>query len=156
MSDASPAMQALDQMGIPYRVFVHTQPPGSLEDAARQRGQEPGQVIRSILFRSPRKEFFMVLMAGPGQISWRKLRAWLGSSRISMATEEEVLAVTGCAIGTVTPIGLPTPLRLLADVSVFQPEEVSIGSGVRGTALILKSADLRQAMGRVESGIFAA
>jgi DNA-binding NarL/FixJ family response regulator len=67
-----------------------------------------------------------------------------------MATEEEVLAVTGCVIGTVTPIGQPTPLRLLADVSVFQPEEVSIGSGIRGTALILKSADLRQALGKVE------
>lgn len=156
MSNASPAMQALDRLGIPYRVFVHTQPPESLEDAARQRGQAPDQVIRSILFRAPRKEFFLVLMAGPGQISWRKLRAWMGSSRISMASEEEVLAVTGCVIGTVTPLGLPAPLRLLADVSVFHPQEVSIGSGLRGTALILKSADLRQALGKVEIGIFAA
>jgi prolyl-tRNA editing enzyme YbaK/EbsC (Cys-tRNA(Pro) deacylase) len=155
MTDVSPAMQALDRMGIPYRIFVHTQPPESLEDAARQRGQAPDQVIRSILFRAPRKDFFLVLMAGPGQISWRKLRAWLGSSRISMATEEEVLAVTGCVLGTVTPLGLPSPLRLLADVSVFHPQEVSIGSGVRGTALILKSADLRRALGKVETGIFA-
>ena len=60
-------------------------------------------------------------MAGPGQISWRKLRAHLGVSRISMATEEEVLAVTGYAVGTVSPLGLAHPIRILADMRYFHP-----------------------------------
>jgi prolyl-tRNA editing enzyme YbaK/EbsC (Cys-tRNA(Pro) deacylase) len=149
-------MQHLDRMGLPYRVFVHTQPPVSLEDAARQRGQESRQVIRSILFRHEQQVFVMVLMAGPGQIAWKRVRDHLGVTRLSMATEAEVLAVTGCVLGTVTPLGLPQPIRLLADVSVFQPEEISIGSGLRGAALILKSADLQRALGRLEIGIFAA
>ena len=90
-----PAALALDQLGIPYRLFKHPQPPDSLEEAARQRGQIPGQVIRSILFRLGEDQFIMVLMAGPGQISWKRIRATLGVSRITMASEAEVLSVTG-------------------------------------------------------------
>ena len=154
MSISTPAMQTLDLLCIPYRVFEHPHPPESLEQAARERGQASEQIIRSILFRYEKEKFFLTLMAGPGQISWRKLRAHLGVSRISMATEDEVLAVTGYAVGTVSPLGLPRPIRTLADVSVFKPVEISIGSGARGVAIIIKPADLQQALGKIEVGQF--
>lgn len=155
MPIATPATRTLDLLAIPYRIFEHTQPPTSLEDAAHQRGQEPGQVIRSILFRREQEYFVMVLMAGPGQISWKRVRAALGVSRISMATESEVRAVTGYEVGAVNPLGLPRPVRILADVSVFKPEEISIGSGMRGVAIIMKSADLQRAVEKIEIGVFA-
>jgi prolyl-tRNA editing enzyme YbaK/EbsC (Cys-tRNA(Pro) deacylase) len=41
-------------------------------------------------------------------------------------------------------------MRVLADESVFVPDEVSIGSGIRGITVIIKSADLKQALGDVE------
>ena len=97
----------------------------------------------------------MVLMAGPGQIAWKRIRAALGVSRISMASEAEVLAVTGFRRGAVTPLGLPRPLRILADKSVFVHDEVSIGSGVRGVALILSPTDLQSALDKLEIGKFA-
>lgn len=156
MTDSTPAVQALDRLGIPYRLFEHTRPIESLEQAARERGQEPGQVVRSIVFRRGEGDYFLVLMAGPGQLSWRKLRARLGVSRISMAAAGEVLAATGYAIGTVSPFGLPRPLHLLADDSVFLPDEISLGSGQRGLAILMRSADLRQALGEIEIGDFAA
>jgi Cys-tRNA(Pro)/Cys-tRNA(Cys) deacylase len=154
MPFSTSATQALDFLAIPYRVFQHAQTPGSLEQAALERGQVPSQIIRSILFRYGKDNFFLTLMAGPGQISWRRLRSHLGISRISMATEDQVLAVTGYAVGTVSPLGLPHPLRILADESVFEPEEISLGSGVRGMAIIMKSADLQRALGKVEVGQF--
>jgi len=154
MPISTPATQTLDLLSVPYRVFEHPHPPGSLEQAARERGQAPGQIIRSILFRYEKENFFLTLMAGPGQISWRKLRAHLGVSRISMATEDEVLTVTGCTVGTVSPLGLSRPIRILADVSVFKPEEISIGSGARGVAIIIKSADLQRVLGKIEVGQF--
>ena len=155
MPIASNTARTLDLLGIPYRVYEHSQLPTSLEDAARQRGQEPGQIIRSILFRHAQEYFVMVLMAGPEQISWKRVRAHLGVSRISMATETEVRAVTGYEIGTVNPFGMPQPVRILADVSVFKPEVISIGSGVRGTAIIMQSKDLQKALGKIEIGVFA-
>jgi prolyl-tRNA editing enzyme YbaK/EbsC (Cys-tRNA(Pro) deacylase) len=155
MTDSTPAGRALDALGLPYRLFRHARPPGSLEQAAEERGQLPDQVVRSILFRSGDRGFVLVLMAGPGQISWQRLRAHLGVSRLRMAGEAEVREVTGNAIGAVTPLGLPRPLRVLADESVFRQGEISIGSGERGTAILMSSADLRKALVRVEIGAFA-
>ena len=88
----------------------------------------------------------MVLVAGPDQIDWKKLRQYVKRSRVRMATEEEVLDVTGYRIGTVNPFGVRKPVQVLIDASVLKEEEVSIGSGVRSTAIILKSEDLRRAL----------
>jgi prolyl-tRNA editing enzyme YbaK/EbsC (Cys-tRNA(Pro) deacylase) len=63
-----------------------------------------------------------------------------------MATEDEVLAVTGYRVGTVSPFGLPNQLKVLIDSSVMLEEEISIGSGMRNMAVILKSKDLRNAL----------
>jgi prolyl-tRNA editing enzyme YbaK/EbsC (Cys-tRNA(Pro) deacylase) len=150
----SPVSNALQALGIPYREFVHTAPVTSLEQAAAERGQHPSQVVRSILFRLRAGEYVMVLMAGAGQISWPALRAYLGQSRISMASDEEVLAATGYRIGTVSPIGTATRLRVLADRSVFAHPQISMGSGLRNTAILLASADLSRALPDLEIGDF--
>jgi prolyl-tRNA editing enzyme YbaK/EbsC (Cys-tRNA(Pro) deacylase) len=67
-----------------------------------------------------------------------------------MATEEEVLEVTGYRIGTVSPFGLKNPVKVLIDASVLKEEEISLGSGIRSTAIIMKSSDLRRALGDAE------
>jgi Cys-tRNA(Pro)/Cys-tRNA(Cys) deacylase len=150
MTSETPAVRYLQQQNIPHRVFVHSGPIRSLEQAAEERGQQPGQVVRSILFRLSDNEFVMALMAGPRQISWKALRRYLGKSRLTMAKDEEVLAVTGFQPGAVSPFGLPTPLRMLVDTSVKEQEEVSIGSGVRGTTIILRTVDLLRVLPAAE------
>jgi Cys-tRNA(Pro)/Cys-tRNA(Cys) deacylase len=141
-----PASLALDQLGIEHRIFLHEGSVTSFEQAARERGQRPEQVVRSILFQVRPEEFAMVLMAGPAQVDWKKLRQLIKRSRVRMASEEEVFEVTGYRVGTVSPFGLKHQIRVLIDASVLRQEEVSIGSGSRNTAIILKTADLRQAM----------
>jgi len=102
--------------------------------------------VRSILFRLAEDEYLMVLVAGPGQISWKALRKQLGQSRLTMASEEEVFSVTGYRIGTVSPFGLPGPIRIWIDESVLKEDEISLGSGMRNVGIIMKSADLRRAL----------
>jgi len=145
--DSPPVSTALKAMDIPHQVFRHPGPVQSLEQAALERGQEPEQVIRSILFRVAKGEYIMALMAGPDQISWSALRKYLGQSRLTTAKREEVLQVTGYELGAVAPFGLPFPLRILVDESVLEQEEVSIGSGIRGTTIILSTPDLKTALG---------
>lgn len=145
-----PVSLALEKLNIPHRVFRHETPVDSFEKAARDRGQRPSQIVRTILFRVTEDEFALVLVAGPGQISWKKLRKLLGRSRITMATDEEVLSVTGYKVGTVGPFGLAKPARVMVEAEVLKEEEVSIGSGMRDTAVILKSADLMKGLAGVE------
>jgi Cys-tRNA(Pro) deacylase len=144
--ETPPVSTALEELGVPHKIFRHENPVTSFEQAASERGQKLEQVVRSILFRVSEDEFVMALVAGPAQISWKILRKYLGRSRVSMATEDEVLAVTGYRIGTVGPFGLPNQLKVLIDPSVMLEEEISIGSGMRNTAIILKSADLHHAL----------
>jgi Cys-tRNA(Pro) deacylase len=151
-----PVPRALEALGVRFRVFRHPGPVESLEQAARERGQAPEQVVRSLLFRLSAGAYVMVLIAGGRQVAWPALRRHLGTSRVSMASADEVRAVTGYEIGAVAPFGLPRPLRLLADQAVFAPEEVSIGSGERGVTVILRAADLRAALPDLEVGAFAA
>jgi Cys-tRNA(Pro)/Cys-tRNA(Cys) deacylase len=141
-----PVSIALEELGVPHKVFRHENPVTSFEQAASDRGQRASQIVRSILFRIAEDEFIMALVAGPAQISWKTLRKHLGRSRITMATEDEVFAATGYRIGTVSPFGSPHQLKVLIDPSVMGEEEISIGSGMRNTAIILKSADLHHAL----------
>ena len=154
LADSTPVARALSLMNIPYRLFCHPGPIESLEQAARERGQQPEQVVRSILFRLEKDKYIMVLVAGPAQISWPALRRYLDQSRLTMAKPEEVLAVTGYAIGTVSPFGLPKQLRILVDESVLGQDEISMGSGEKGVGIIMRQEDLMRALGEVEIGRF--
>ena len=145
-----PASVALDQLGIPHRLFHHEKPVTSFEQAASDRNQRPEQIVRSILFQVRPGEFVMVLMAGRDQVDWRKLRQLVKRSRVRMATEEEVLEVTGYRTGTVSPFGVRSQVRVLLDASILREEEISLGSGIRNTAIIMKSEDVRKALGDVE------
>ena len=150
----SPVTAALDRLHIPYRLFTHRGLITSLEQAAAERGQRPEQVVRSILFRLDAEHFAMVLMAGAAQVDWRTLRKHLGRSRLTMASEEEVLAVTGYQTGAVSPLGLPQPLPIFIDEGVLAEQEISLGSGVCGTTVILAAADLLAALPEAEIGDF--
>ena len=145
-----PASLALDALGIEHRIFIHDKPVSSFEEAASHRKQRPGQIVRSILFNIRPEEYLMVLVAGPDQIDWKKLRQFVKRSRVRMATEDEVLDVTGYRIGTVSPFGVRNQVQVLIDTSVLKEEEVSVGSGVRNMAIIMKSTDLRQALSTSE------
>jgi Cys-tRNA(Pro)/Cys-tRNA(Cys) deacylase len=149
-SDSTPVTRALEALNVPYRFFRHPGQVRSLEQAAKERGQRPNQIVRSIVFRLSEDDFLMVLVAGPEQISWHALREYLGLSRMTMANKEQVLEKTGFPPGAVSPFGLPQPMRILVDKSVLQEEIVSIGSGVRNTTVILRRDDLMQALGEVE------
>jgi Cys-tRNA(Pro) deacylase len=140
----------LEKLNIPHRVFQHEQPLLSFEQAAAERNQRPEQIVRSILFQIRPEEFLMVLVAGREQVDWRKLRQFVGRSRVRMATDEEVLKITGYRVGTVSPFGLRHQVRILIDESVLREEEISLGSGVRQMAIIMKSADVQKALGESE------
>lgn len=155
MQPLPPAAQALTELGIEHRVFKHGGQITSLKQAAAERNQTPQQVVRSLLFRLGPENFLMVLMPGQKQVSWPGLRAYCGQSRLSLASAAEVLSITGYRIGTVSPFGLPGPLRLLADESIFEEAEISLGSGEANCALILSSVDLKKALPQLEIGQFA-
>ena len=142
----SPALQALRAAGAKFHLFVHPGPISSLEQAAQERSQSPDQVIRSILFRLADTEYALALMPGPQQISWKVLRAHFKLRRLTLADEQEVKTITGYEIGTVNPFGLQRPMPILIDSAILTKETISLGSGIRGIAIILTPLELLKAL----------
>jgi Cys-tRNA(Pro)/Cys-tRNA(Cys) deacylase len=137
---AGRASAAITATGIAFEVTHHGHV-SSLEEAAAARGLEPGQLLKSMVVRRADDDYLFVLVPGGRTISWPKLRALLGVSRLSMPSAEVALAVTGYARGTITPLGSLRSWPVIAD-SAIPPGPVSIGGGVSGTAFTVDSADL--------------
>ncbi len=143
---STPVTRALEALGIPHTLHVHEQPLHSLEQAAQERGLEPGQIVRSLLFRLEDGTFVLVLAPGPAKVSWPSLRRHLGVTRLTTAPPEEVRRVTGYEPGAVSPFGLPSPLRILADRGLLAQAVVSVGAGIRNAGIILAREDLVRAL----------
>jgi len=138
--------EILVRSGFPYQVFVHHSNPASLREAARERNQQPSQVIKTILFRVRKNSFLVVLISGDRQVSWKKLRLAVDSPRLTTASENEVFSITGCRPGTVSPFSIPANVPIYVDSSVLHNKAVSIGSGTPGKAFILNTTDLIKAL----------
>ena len=146
MTKTTPVTRALDGLGISYQLHVHDRPLRSLEQAAEERGLEPDQIVRSLLFRLEDGSYVLVLMPGVEKVDWAKLRRYLGVSRMTTATPEEVRNVTGYETGAVSPFGLLQPLRVMVDRRILVHDEISIGAGIRNAGVILKRQDLLDAL----------
>jgi Cys-tRNA(Pro)/Cys-tRNA(Cys) deacylase len=146
MESSTPVTRALEALQIPYRLHRHRRPVRSLEQAAAERGLLAEQLVRSLLFRLEDGSYVMVLMPGPAQVSWAKLRHYLGVSRLTTATAEQVVSVTGYPPGAVSPFGLAHPVRLLADRQLFNHPQISLGAGERNAGVTLQVNDLVRAL----------
>jgi Cys-tRNA(Pro)/Cys-tRNA(Cys) deacylase len=134
------------RLGIAYTLRRHSHPIRSLAEAASEWGMVEEQIVRSLVFRLQDSSCILLLMPGPSQVAWGKLRHFLGVSRITTASADEVVAVTGYRPGTVSPFGLPKPLPLLADERLRALGEVTVGAGVPDTSLIMQASDLIAAL----------
>lgn len=138
------AIAAADALGLAYTVTRHG-PVRSLEEAAAARGLMPSQVIKTIVVRLAEDDHRFVLVPGGREISWPKLRAVLGVSRMSMPAADVALAVTGYERGTITPLGSTHAWPVIADATLSG--QVSIGGGAHGVALTVDAAELAERLG---------
>jgi Cys-tRNA(Pro) deacylase len=129
----SPAVTAVAASGIAFRIVEHG-PVRSLAEAARARGVEPRDVVKTIVVRLAEGDYRFVLVPGDRVISWPKLRALLGIARMSMPDAATAKAATGYERGTITPFGSSTPWPVIADERV-RGREISLGGGRHGVAL---------------------
>jgi Cys-tRNA(Pro) deacylase len=144
MSDVTtPVTEALNELGVDFTFHVHQNPVRSLQQAAQERGLQPDQVVRSLLFRLEDGSFVLVLVSGPDKVDWAQLRQYLGVSRMTTASADEVEEVTGYEPGAVSPFGLRRPLRILADRGIVRHDRISLGAGIPDAGIEL---DRRQAM----------
>src|SRR5690625_1169455 len=140
---STPATEALAASGLDHQVTRHG-PVRSLEEAAAARGVPPAALIKTMVVRRGEGDYLFVLVPGDRSISWPKLRALLGVSRLSMPDATAAKEVTGYERGTITPFGASHPWPVIADSRVRGT--VSIGAGAHGVAATVDGTELVTAL----------
>jgi Cys-tRNA(Pro) deacylase len=142
----SPAIAALEAAGVPFRL-VRTEIARNAEESAAFQGIPVGSLLRSILVRRAADDYLFVLVPGGRRFDWPKLRAHLGTSRLSLPDADEARAITGYERGAITPFGALRPWPVIADASIMALDTVAIGGGARGVNVHVAPADLVAATG---------
>ena len=70
------------------------------------------------------------------------VRRHLDARKISFAPMDTATSLTKMEYGGITPIGLPEGWQLIIDEAITQKERVIIGSGIRGSKLLVESSIL--------------
>lgn len=65
------------------------------------------------------------------------VRRHLDARKISFAPMERAVTMTGMEYGGITPVGLPANWPILIDTAVTKADKVIIGSGIRGSKLLI-------------------
>lgn len=145
MTSEPPAVPALTALGVAHTVARH-EPVSSLEEAASQRGVSPADIVKTLVVRISDDSYVFVLVPGDRGISWPKLRAHLGTNRLSLPDPDTAKAVTGYVRGTITPLGSSHAWPVVADASITG-RTISLGSGQAHTHVLVDADEIVAALG---------
>ena len=136
--------ELLDAHNTAYRLLPHSEPVFTVEAAARQRGVVKEEMVKSILLRDKDGHYAMACVLGQARVDPRAVLACMPPDwrRLQFATKEEILAVTGCVQGAVTPLGLPETVPVIFDEAIARCPRVNISSGDPMAGLELDPNDL--------------
>lgn len=139
------ALGALAAAGLEHAVVRHGRV-SSLAEAAAARGLDPARVLKTLVVRRGEDDYLFVLVPGGRTLSWPKLRALLGVSRLSLPDAAAAQAATGYERGTITPFGSLKAWPVVADERV-RGGPVSIGAGAHGVSATVSGDRLVEVLG---------
>ena len=132
------ADRKLDELKISYEEVVQENPTKSCDDAARERGVETSQIVKSLIIES-QGEKFHVILPGDRTLSEKKFGA-----EYRMIPPAEAEKITGFEPGTVHPFS--TELKHVADERIFENEKVSHTVGEKKRGLIIEVENFSEAL----------
>ncbi|MDR0225540.1 MAG: YbaK/prolyl-tRNA synthetase associated domain-containing protein [Burkholderiaceae bacterium] len=133
----------LSSQGARFRVLEHPAE-GRSDLVARIRGTAPGQGAKAMLCKSRDGEggLFLAVLPGDRKLDFKQLAQAVGVRRATLATPEEAMAGTGCAIGAIPPFSFQDGVRLVVDPALVRDfAEIAFNAGRLDRSIVLDSAD---------------
>ncbi len=120
----------LSDSGFDGRIFHTEETIFTVSDASSAVGAPEEEILKSILLRVNRGEYFaLALMSGINRVDTKKIKKILGSSHVSFADPEDCCNWSGFKPGGVPPVGYPEQPRTLLDEDLFKYSEVWAAAG---------------------------
>lgn len=132
----------LNAQRVSFRVLPHQSPATTIEDAAKQRGILPEQMVKCIVLRDMGNLYALACIPGDRLADPKRVRSLLGCRRMTCVDKSDIEKLTGYQVGTVTPLLLPTKMHIIFDHRLMQQSEVTISSGSLLAGIALQIDDL--------------
>jgi Ala-tRNA(Pro) deacylase len=130
----------LEAHGARFRVIEHPAE-GRSDLVARIRGTKPGQGAKAMLCRSE-GAYVLAVLPGDRKVDFRKVAQLAGKRKATLATPEEAMKVTGCAIGAIPPFSFWPEVTLVVDPALVEVhDEVAFNAGRLDRSMVLDSKD---------------
>jgi prolyl-tRNA editing enzyme YbaK/EbsC (Cys-tRNA(Pro) deacylase) len=142
-----PVLEALARLGVEYERLECDPEAADTAVFCARYAIPPERSANTILVASkkePKVYAACVVLATTALDVNHAVRDLLGVSRLSFASAEETVAVTGMLVGGVTPFGLPEGLPVYVDEAVMAPEWVILGGGGRSSKIKVSPAALHR------------
>ena len=121
----------LSNSGFDGRIFHTEETIFTVSDASSAVGAPEEEILKSILLRVNRGEYFaLALMSGINRVDTKKIKKIMGVSHVSFANPEECSNWSGFKPGGVPPVGYPEQPKTLLDEDLFKYSEVWAAVGI--------------------------
>lgn len=127
----------LEDRNIEFEVVEQENPTLDCDDAARERGVETSQIVKSLVLER-NGEILHVLIPGDRELSEKKF----GESRL--LPPEESKEVTGFESGTVHPFS--TQVKHFVDERILEKDRLSFTTGDSQSGVIIEKEEFREAL----------
>lgn len=133
----------LDNLAIEAEIVYPGKPTPTVPAAAEALGVEADRIVKSVVFLVNERPF-VVYANGTRRVDPRKLAERLNVSRkkVKLADADQVLELTGYAVGTVPPVGLKTQMPAFLDPAIQGYDVVYAGGGGINALLKITPAEL--------------
>lgn len=135
---------SLDRAGISYQRLELDQAPHTAQDVKDICRCELEEVLKTLLFIGESSAVIAVV-DGTRRADTDKLCRATGQKSLRMANSDEVLRITSCKIGTVSPFGTARNAKKVMDLKITGLRRVIVGSGKATVLLELTTEALQSA-----------
>ena len=137
--------ESIDKLGISCEILDCEDKFADTEEFCKQYGFQLVNCGNTILVASKKEpvKYAVCIVRGSDRISVNKtVRKIMGVSRLSFASSEKTVELTGMMIGGVTPFALPEFIEIYLDEKLFELDFVILGSGDRSSKLKISPEEL--------------
>lgn len=117
----------LKSKGIDFDLITLTKPVHSVRDVEVACNCTAPEVIKTLVFIGSRP--ILVVLPGDKMADINKIKELTLEKELRMAKPLEVLKYTGYGVGSVSPFGINSKIKQIADKSIFDVPFLYLGSG---------------------------
>lgn len=148
MQDKTNVMRLLDSKKVWYRALYYSNSVSGV-DVARELGNNPKQVFKTLVTVSNTNEHFVFVVPVENELDLKKAARAVGVKSISMIKQKELFPLTGYIHGGCSPFGMKKYFKTVIDKSAKEFETIFVSAGKIGYQVEVKPEEISKII-RVE------